>query len=145
MASDFVSLDYLQMLNDRASDGSLPEMSFLHQASTSGMIDKGIDVGLPFWGATPDLGAFEYKLFASTPESESGKVVVYFSGFQKELIVKGETVGCDVYDLHGRKLFSNSIISNELSISVAGWESGIYFVVVKPNHTSTTSHKVIIP
>ena len=145
VAADFVSLDYLQMLNDRASDGSLPEISFLHQVSTSGMIDKGIDVGLPFWGATPDLGAFEYKLFASTPESESGKVVVYFSGSQKELIVKGETVGCDVYDLHGRKLFSNSIISNELSISVAGWESGIYFVVVKPNHTSTTSHKVIIP
>ena len=145
VAADFVSLDYLQMLNDRASDGSLPEISFLHQVSTSGMIDKGIDVGLPFWGATPDLGAFEYKLFASTPESESGKVVVYFSGSQKELIVKGETVGCDVYDLHGRKLLSNSIISNELSISVAGWESGIYFVVVKPNHTSTTSHKVIIP
>lgn len=104
-----------------------------------------MNVGLPFWGATPDLGAFEYKLFASTPESESGKVVVYFSGSQKELIVKGETVGVRCVRFIWTQVVFKLIISNELSISVAGWESGIYFVVVKPNHTSTTSHKVIIP
>jgi hypothetical protein len=33
----------------------------LHLAPSSGLIDKGIDVGLPFLGAAPDLGAYEAK------------------------------------------------------------------------------------
>ena len=144
VAADFVSLDYLQMLNDRAVDGALPEISFLHQLSTSGMIDRGTDVGLSFSGVAPDLGAFEYKLYAATPASQYNNVVVYFSSSQKELIVKGETLGFDVFDLYGRKVFSNTSVSNEFALSVSGWAHGVYLVLAKPNRAITSSHKVII-
>jgi hypothetical protein len=47
-------------LGPRQADGSLPNVDFLKLAAGSAMIDKGKDVGLPFVGAAPDLGAYEY-------------------------------------------------------------------------------------
>jgi hypothetical protein len=59
-SADFESLDATQVRMARKTDGSLPDITFLHLKSTSGLIDKGIDVGLPYSGLVPDLGAFEY-------------------------------------------------------------------------------------
>jgi len=57
--SDFISLNYTQLNNPRQSDGSLPEIEFLHLNSGSDLIDGGITVGLQYQGEAPDLGAFE--------------------------------------------------------------------------------------
>lgn len=59
-AKDFRSLEVDQLLAPRKEDGSLPDIEFMHLISGSDLIDKGVDVGLPFNGAAPDLGAFEY-------------------------------------------------------------------------------------
>ena len=59
-AADFVSLDTTGMSGPRASDGSLPATNFMKLVSGSDLIDTGVDVGLPFNGSAPDLGAFEY-------------------------------------------------------------------------------------
>lgn len=56
---DFQSVDYSQLLGARKSDGSLPNVSFFHLKTGSDLIDKGVNVGLPFNGSAPDLGAFE--------------------------------------------------------------------------------------
>jgi MYXO-CTERM domain-containing protein len=48
------------ILGPRQADGSPPNVDFLKLAAGSGMIDKGTDVKLPFVGAAPDLGAYEY-------------------------------------------------------------------------------------
>ncbi len=48
------------MASARQADGSLPVLTFLHLAAGSDLIDKGTDVGLPYVGKAPDLGAFEY-------------------------------------------------------------------------------------
>jgi hypothetical protein len=48
------------MASARQSDGSLPVVPFLRLAANSPLIDKGTDVGLPYVGKAPDLGAFEY-------------------------------------------------------------------------------------
>ena len=47
------------MASARQADGSLPVLPFLRLAAGSKLIDKGKDVGLPFVGVAPDLGAFE--------------------------------------------------------------------------------------
>jgi uncharacterized repeat protein (TIGR02059 family) len=57
--ADFQSLDGNQLLASRKSDGSLPDITFLKLASTSALIDKGTDVGLPYSGTKPDLGPSE--------------------------------------------------------------------------------------
>ena len=58
-ASDFQSIDPTAAYGARQADGSLPNMTFMHLAATSTLRNRGTDVGLPFNGASPDLGAFE--------------------------------------------------------------------------------------
>ncbi|NJW52096.1 right-handed parallel beta-helix repeat-containing protein [Salinimicrobium oceani] len=58
--ADFVSIDYSALTGPRKADGSLPDVDFFHLEADSDMIDAGVDVGLPFNGAAPDLGAFEF-------------------------------------------------------------------------------------
>jgi Right handed beta helix region len=57
---DFVGLKQSDLTQPRQSNGDLPEISFLHLNRGSDLIDQGVDVGLPFAGTAPDLGAFEF-------------------------------------------------------------------------------------
>ena len=56
---DFVNLDEGELVRPRRADGALPAIGFLRPAPGSVLIDKGVDVGFPFLGAAPDLGAIE--------------------------------------------------------------------------------------
>lgn len=67
-AEDFVSFDSSLATAPRRSDGSLPEMAFLHLAAGSDLIDAGVDLGLPFKGGAPDLGAFESDFATAVAE-----------------------------------------------------------------------------
>ncbi|MEV1005669.1 carbohydrate-binding protein [Nonomuraea sp. NPDC050202] len=44
----------------RQTDGSLPTLPHLRPAANSTLIDKGTDIGMPYTGQAPDLGAFEW-------------------------------------------------------------------------------------
>lgn len=57
--ADFQSVDASQMTLPRKADGSLPDITFMHLTAGSDLINAGVDVGLPFMGAAPELGAFE--------------------------------------------------------------------------------------
>ncbi|MFZ5988756.1 MAG: right-handed parallel beta-helix repeat-containing protein [Bacillota bacterium] len=58
--ADFVSLSEEMAKEPRNADGSLPDNGFSRLTGGSDLIDKGVDVGLPYKGSAPDLGAFEY-------------------------------------------------------------------------------------
>lgn len=58
-SSDFISLDTSCAVSPRQLDGSLPNCDFLRLVAGSDLIDRGIDIGLPFSGRAPDLGALE--------------------------------------------------------------------------------------
>ena len=79
---DFVSLDDPSMtvtgkdlsaipgmLGPRNADGSLPSVGFLKLKKGSRAIDKGENLGFPYAGEAPDLGAFEYGLSSSSAAS----------------------------------------------------------------------------
>lgn len=57
--ADFLSLDDTIARGARLPDGSLPISDFLRLDPSSNLVDAGTDVGLPFNGSAPDLGAFE--------------------------------------------------------------------------------------
>ena len=58
-AEDFLGLDEADLVKPRKPNGDLPDVPLLHLAPGSDLIDKGVEVGRPFKGKAPDLGAFE--------------------------------------------------------------------------------------
>jgi len=62
--ADFVLIDstlaIAELTAARKSDGSLPDITFLTLVETSDLINAGMDVGLDYNGAAPDLGYAEY-------------------------------------------------------------------------------------
>lgn len=71
-AADFESVDDTGFMGPRQADGSLPDIPFMKLKAGSQMIDKGKDVMLPFVGAAPDLGAYEYGATTGTGAGGSG-------------------------------------------------------------------------
>lgn len=59
------------MTRTRQSNGGLPVITFMHLVSGSDLIDKGMNVGLSFVGAAPDLGCFESGSGARMSTSEA--------------------------------------------------------------------------
>ena len=57
--ADFDSIAITGFDAPRQPDGSLPPLPGFHLRAASALVDKGVDVGLPFKGAAPDLGAYE--------------------------------------------------------------------------------------
>jgi hypothetical protein len=60
-AADFISLLVEFAKAPRLADGSLPVNDFARLVASSDLIDKGLDIGIPYLGLAPDLGAFELK------------------------------------------------------------------------------------
>jgi len=65
--ADFISIDTMQLYKTRKGDGALPDIDFLKLAPGSDLIDAGLDVGLPYSGIAPDLGAFETSTYHYIP------------------------------------------------------------------------------
>jgi ankyrin repeat protein len=93
--NDFLSLDDSMMTQSRNPDGSIPRNDFLRLAPASAAIDKGTDVGMPFIGARPDLGAFEYD----PNETSAGYVKMLHQAVRdhdikqiEQLLAKGEGI-----------------------------------------------------
>ena len=114
--TDFVSLDSAEAKLPRNSDGSLPEINFLHLKSTSSLIDAGRDIGLPYNGTAPDLGAFEegmtiptnVKNISKTPQSFNLKQN-YPNPFNPTTVLsydiqKDGIVILEVFNILGRKV-----------------------------------------
>jgi len=56
---DYNSVDMTQLIGPRKPNGDLPDLVYLHLVSGSDLINKGVNVGLPFKSTAPDIGPFE--------------------------------------------------------------------------------------
>jgi uncharacterized protein (DUF2141 family) len=79
-AADFVSLSETLAKAPRQADGSLPDNGFARLVAGSDLIDQGVDVGLPYCGAAPDLGAFEYCTSPDTAKLPVGGLAFTLGG-----------------------------------------------------------------
>ncbi len=61
----FLSTSDTGATGPRQPDGSLPNIDFLKPKAGGVLIDRGVDVMLPYVGAAPDLGAYEYGATAT--------------------------------------------------------------------------------
>ena len=58
--ADFASISDAGWDAPRQADGSLPQLASFHLRAGSALIGHGTDIGLPFGGKAPDLGAFAH-------------------------------------------------------------------------------------
>ena len=58
-SSDFVNTNTGLATQARNPDGTLPDNGLFRLAPGSDLIDAGVNVGLPYQGSAPDMGAFE--------------------------------------------------------------------------------------
>jgi hypothetical protein len=79
-AADFQSVSTTGWDAPRQPDGSLPLLPYLHLAAGSDLIDKGVNLGLPYSGTAPDLGAFEGSAKVSLLTDVTASVKVVQSG-----------------------------------------------------------------
>ena len=145
-AGDFESaLETVLMAGKRQADGGLPLIGFMRPKAGGDQIDKGMDVGLPFSGTAPDLGAFEWM-----DTSTVSKDVVYDdfnSGVQTTgvvpFFVKLDGVGVQVYlngyeampplkarlyDTQGRLCQSATIQSADHLLRMTSLQPGYYLL-----------------
>lgn len=81
-AADFVSLDETLLSQPRQSNGDLPVIDFAKLAPGSDLINAGADLGSPYGGSAPDLGAFEARPLAPAALAENvsdNSVSLYWS------------------------------------------------------------------
>ena len=112
-ADDFLNLEIDAAAAPRQADGSLPEINFLHLAEGSDLIDSGVDLGYPYNGAAPDIGAFEspfttsirvsnyaenFQLFQNYPNPFNPSTVISWQ------LPAGTRVELTVYNLLGKKV-----------------------------------------
>lgn len=76
--ADFISTLSAETIAPRQADGSLPIISYMHLTSGSDFIDAGSDIGLPFNGSKPDLGAWETGNY-NVITSSAGKGQVFLN------------------------------------------------------------------
>jgi hypothetical protein len=152
--ADFISLDTTGVSGPRQTDGSLPVLNFMHLASSSSLIDAGVDVGLPYNGSAPDLGCFEtsgitgittgsateindFQLAQNYPNPFNPSTVISYS-----LPVSG-SVSLKVFDVLGRE--AATLVNEQkfagtytATFNAAHLSSGVYFYQLKTgNYTAT--------
>lgn len=157
---DFLNLDPTGLDGPRQADGSLPETDFLHLVQTSPLVNAGTDVGLPFAGAAPDLGAFETDVGVNTrPVGELPQRVTmapaYPNPFRSGTTLTLETpaaghVTVTIIDALGRTVATLADAPMEAGEHRFRWETrgvhpaGLYLAVVQtPNGRATRSLTLI--
>ncbi|HEX7584925.1 MAG TPA: right-handed parallel beta-helix repeat-containing protein [Prolixibacteraceae bacterium] len=113
-AADFASLDTTGVSGPRKPDGSLPDVPFLHLAKGSDLIDHGTDIGLPFKGILPDLGAFESDFSTGLITNPGTENELRAGFFHDDLIIRfnnqlNESFQCSIVRLNGQVAFTSKI------------------------------------
>ncbi len=131
--NDFISIDTTGVSGPRKADGSLPDINFMKLRKGSAFIDAGTDVGLPYSGKAPDLGAFEYVEASSVNHALPDNVAIVF--FNNGLLninceLKGSTGFACLYNLDGKKLWSSRLESDYTKFDFNHFSSGFYILEI---------------
>ena len=65
--ADFLSVTDAGVTGPRQGNGTLPNLTYMHIAPGSDLINAGINVGLPFTPPAPDIGAFPHATSGNIP------------------------------------------------------------------------------
>ncbi len=159
-AADFLSINSSDAYGPRKADGSLPDITYMNLAQGSQLIDAGTNVGIPFNGSAPDLGAFEsnypnnvhdeavvpvaFRLNQNYPNPFNPSTIISF-----HLAVRGYTT-LKVFDILGKEVATlvDGYVeagSHKTTFSAeAGYASGVYFYKLQSADKTDVKKLVLI-
>jgi hypothetical protein len=158
--ADFVSLDTAGVRGARKPDGSLPDVTFMHLASGSSLIDAGTIIpGRPYAGSAPDLGCFEFGLVSDLKNEVNHKVGYYLSNnypnpFNPSTeiayqIPSSSHVTITIYNILGKVV--ETLVNEDKSagtyyvkFNAANLASGIYFYSLKTDNYVQTKKMILM-
>jgi hypothetical protein len=140
-ANDFLSIDEALLIAPRQVDGSLPDINFLKLKEGSDLIDKGMDLGFTFVGATPDLGAFEsnYSTGISYVTNEE-QIRFYPNPVQNIMYFSQKANLVEVIDITGKLVLTDRNVNQ---INLSALQNGIYLIRLKLNENNNLIRKFI--
>jgi hypothetical protein len=157
-AEDFLSLDPALAAAPRQADGSLPEIDFMHLSSVSDLIDAGVDLGMPFNGEAPDLGAFESDFVTAVETEEFTPAEFrlyqnYPNPFNPETVIKfklpqSSFARLKIFNLSGQEIATlvdgfKIVGEHEVKWQTHGLPSGIYFYRLQAGGFSETKKLIL--
>jgi pectate disaccharide-lyase len=159
--NDFITISEDSAMAPREADGSLPNNGFARLKSTSKAIDRGLNVGLPFSGTLPDLGAFEYSASVTsvntTAENIPHQVVLvqnYPNPFNPSTEIRFQLpsqglVTLKIYNILGKEIATLVNETKAAGSYNAVWNaaqcaSGVYFYQLTINHQSVTKKMLLL-
>jgi hypothetical protein len=119
-------------------------------------INAGADIGLPFFGPAPDMGAFEFfeqgnavedpdpgfTGFNLMPNPVKSNSTVFLT-FDSDLA--GSVSNLYIYDQNRRKLYGRKLLSGRPSLAItAPSDSGVYFLVLMTDRQETVVRKLLV-
>ena len=157
--NDFLSIDTSLVLSPRDSNGNLQSNNFFRLAPGSLLIDAGVDVGIPYNGKAPDLGAYEsisridlikqdkvipfsYNLYQNYPNPFNPATIIKFN------IEKEGMTNLNIFDILGKEVMSlvhKNLNTGQYTITVNSnkLKSGIYIYKLESGG-KTLSKKMIL-
>jgi len=158
-ASDVQSIDTTGVRGPRKSDGSLPDVKFMHLASTSKLIDAGTKLtGIAYNGTAPDLGAFETGSSSTPTTGIEATSPSYVSGLQIHADASGilhiatglqiSALKVSVRDLAGRTLraadLGPQLAGSQAEMSLSGLRPGLYLVSASTSTGLSQNTKLVV-
>jgi hypothetical protein len=151
--ADFISIDETPAYGLRKAEGDLPDIDFMHLAPGSDLIDARVNIGMPFFGALPDLGCFETGTIGVQNVSLLMKVLCYPNPLnEKGLLQFSLNIGgrcvIPMYDISGEyiKTLADQIVETGaqiFSIDVSDLQNGLYIYLIKLNDVHVESAKLV--
>ncbi|WP_062542089.1 right-handed parallel beta-helix repeat-containing protein [Rufibacter tibetensis] len=159
--ADFVSVDPAAAFGPRKADGSLPDITFMHLAAGSDLIDRGTNIGLAYNGTAPDLGCFESNYLSSSttsavvsvdaeetklrnaPNPFMGATTLRFSTVSggKATLRVVNALGQEVATLYDGTTEAGKLY--EVELNAGSLPAGMYYGILE-NGTQRTVHKMVL-
>ncbi|AFN73329.1 hypothetical protein MROS_0085 [Melioribacter roseus P3M-2] len=158
--ADFKSLDINLLTSPRKEDGSLPDIDFMSPAQGGKIIDAGTDIGFPYFGNAPDLGAIEsgfitsinlncidlpdnFKLYQNYPNPFNPVTNILYE------LSEPAVVNLAVFNSSGQKIATlvsgfQERGSYKLTFDGEGLASGVYFYKLKINDNSVVKQMTLL-
>ena len=136
-AADFISLDTAGISGPRKPDGSLPYINFMHLAEESDLIDAGVDVGLPYFGSAPDIGAFERNPNTSVISAGNKHNLTIYPNPARNFITvsisedSSEPQSIRIYNLLGELCLEKTLDRDAINQVQINFKPGLYIVQLR--------------